>query len=49
MALDLRSWRDRIDRGSITDQRPLLVLPQQRSPRGGSGTFLASDGGGRQW
>lgn len=49
MALDLRSWSGSIDRTSSTDPRPQLVLPQQRSRRGGSGTFLAADDEGRQW
>lgn len=49
MALDIRSWRGRIDRSTSVPPRPLLVLPQQRSRVGGSGTFLAADSESRQW
>ena len=49
MVLDIQSWRGRIDNAATGPPRPLLVLPQQRSPRGGSGTFLAADSESRQW
>lgn len=49
MAVKFERWERELARRVDPVDPPVIKIPIKRSPRGGSGTFLAADGVGEQW
>ncbi len=49
MAVDFDRWEGNLAGRGDPRNPPVIEVPIKPSPRGGSGTYLAADGGGAQW